>query len=173
MIALSPIIGINFGADKPERVISAFKRFLSAALILVVPLWILMLIFPEAAISLMMETPRLSAENIMHFRIYMVLLPVMPLVFLALGFFPAINKGKISSVLGLLQQIVFYIPVMLILPAFIGVGGVYYGTFMIEILSAVPVLILLVREFRLLRTGITKWRQAQKEICSNGSAKSK
>ena len=62
---------------------------------------------------------------------------------------------------------------MLILPAFIGVGGVYYGTFMIEILSAVPVLILLVREFRLLRTGITKWRQEQNEICSNGSAKSK
>ena len=160
MIALSPIIGINFGADKAERVISAFKRFLSASLVLIVPLWILMLMFPQAAISLMMEHPHLSAENIMHFRTYMVLLPVMPLVFLALGFFPAINKGKISSVLGLLQQIVFYIPVMLILPAFIGVGGVYYGTFMIEILSALPVLILLLREFRLLRTGITKWQQA-------------
>jgi len=161
MIALSPIIGINFGADKSERVISTFKRILSASLVLIAPLWILMLIFPQAAISLMMENPRLSAENMMHFRIYMVLLPVMPLVFLALGFFPAINKGKISSVLGLLQQIVFYVPVMLILPAFIGVGGVYYGTFMIEILSAVPVLILLLREFGLLRTGITKWQQTR------------
>ena len=161
MIALSPIIGINFGADKSERVISTFKRVLSAALVLIAPLWILMLIFPQTAISLMMENPHLSTEDIMHFRTYMVLLPVMPLVFLALGFFPAINKGKISSVLGLLQQIVFYIPVMLILPAVIGVGGVYYGTFMIEILSALPVLILLLREFRLLRTGITKWQQAR------------
>ena len=161
MIALSPIIGINFGADKPERVISTFKHVLSAALVLIVPLWTLMLIFPQAALSLMMEHPHLSAENIMHFRIYMILLPVMPLVFLALGFFPAINKGKISSILGLLQQIVFYIPVMLILPAFIGVGGVYYGTFIIEVLSALPVSILLIKEFRLLRTGVTKWQQAQ------------
>ena len=161
MIALSPIIGINFGAEKPERVISTFKRVLSAALVLIVPLWILMLISPQAALSLMMEHPHLSAENIMHFRIYMILLPVMPLVFLALGFFPAINKGKISSILVLLQQIVFYIPVMLILPAFIGVGGVYYGTFIIEVLSALPVSILLIKEFRLLRTGITKWQQAQ------------
>ena len=92
----------------------------------------------------------------------MALLPVMPLVFFALAFFPAVNKGKISSILGILQQIVFYIPIMLILPAFIGVGGVYYGTFMIEILSALPVLILLIREFRLLRTGITKWEKTER-----------
>lgn len=158
MFALSPVIGINFGADNPGRIISAFKRFLFSSLMLIAPLWILMLFFPEATVSLMIENPGLSAENILHFRIYMALLPVMPLVFLALAFFPAINKGKISSVLGILQQIVFYIPVMLILPAFIGVGGVYYGTFLIEVLSGVPVLILLVREFRLLRTGVTKWK---------------
>ncbi|MGI5172633.1 MATE family efflux transporter [Treponema sp. OMZ 840] len=159
MFALSPVIGINFGADRPERLVSAFKRFLCIALVLIIPLWILMLAFPGAAISLMIKSPQLNFQDIIHFRIYMALLPVMPLVFLALGFFPAINKGKISSVLGILQQIVFYIPVMLILPAFIGVGGVYYGTFLIEVLSGVPVLILLVREFRLLRTGRTKWRE--------------
>ena len=162
MFALSPIIGINFGADKTERLISAFKRFVFAALVLIAPSWILMLIFPQTAVSLMMKNPHLNIQNISYFRIYMALLPVMPLVFFALAFFPAVNKGKISSILGILQQIVFYIPVMLILPAFIGVGGVYYGTFMIEILSALPVLILLIREFRLLRTGITKWEKTER-----------
>ncbi|UTC75393.1 polysaccharide biosynthesis C-terminal domain-containing protein [Treponema sp. OMZ 792] len=159
MFALSPIIGINFGADKTERLISAFKRFVFAALVLIAPLWILMIIFPQTAVSLMMKNPHLSIQNISYFRIYMALLPIMPLVFFALAFFPAVNKGKISSILGILQQIVFYIPVMLIFPIFIGVAGVYYGTFFIEVLSGIPVSILLLREFRLLRTGITKWQK--------------
>ena len=161
MIALSPIIGINFGADKTERLISAFKRFVFAALILIAPLWILILIFPQTSVSLMMKNPHLSIHNISYFRIYMALLPVMPLVFFALAFFPAVNKGKISSILGILQQIVFYIPVMLILPVFTGIAGIYYGTFLIEILSAIPISILIIREFRLLRSGITKWQKQE------------
>jgi len=106
-----------------------------------------------------MKNPHLSIHNISYFRIYMALLPVMPLVFFALAFFPAVNKGKISSILGILQQIVFYIPIMLILPIFIGIAGIYYGTFLIEILSAIPISILIIREFRLLRSGITKWQK--------------
>lgn len=159
MFALSPIIGINFGADKTDRLISAFKRFVFAAIVLIAPLWILMLIFPQTSVSLMMKNPHLNIQNISYFRIYMALLPVMPLVFFALAFFPAVNKGKISSILGILQQIVFYIPVMLILPVFTGIAGIYYGTFLIEILSAIPISILIIREFRLLRSGITKWQK--------------
>ena len=161
MFALTPVIGINFGAGQSERVIAALKRFVCAGLILIVPLWLLLLSFPESAVALMMKDTQLTAQNILHFRVYMALLPVMPLVFFSLAFFPAINKGKISSVLGILQQIVFYIPVMLILPAFIGVAGVYYGTFMIEICSAIPASILVIREFHLLRTGVTKWEKKE------------
>ena len=40
---------------------------------------------------------------------------------------------------GNLWKVIFYLS----WSAFIGVGGVYYGTFMIEILSALPVLIFL------------------------------
>ncbi|MGP1529458.1 MAG: MATE family efflux transporter [Treponema sp.] len=161
MFALTPVIGINFGAGQSERVIGAFKRFVGAGLILLFPLWLLLLIFPEQAIALMMKDVLISAKSILYFRVYMALLPVMPAVFFSLAFFPAINKGTISSILGSLQQIVLYIPVMLILPAFIGVAGVYYGTFLIEICSAIPVCILVIREFHLLRIGATKWEKQE------------
>lgn len=159
MFALGPVIGINFGADRSDRVIAAFKRFVLAAVVLLLPCWVLLLVFPESAAALMMKDVLLTTSDIAHFRIYMALLPVMPMVFFSLAFFPSVNKGKISSILGILQQIVFYIPVMLILPLFIGVAGVYYGTFIIEMMSAIPVLILVLREFKLLRSGVTKWRQ--------------
>lgn len=122
-----------------------------------------MLTFPQAAISLMMKTTGISTQNISYFRIYMALLPVIPLVFFALAFFPAVNKGKISAILGILQQIIFYLPVMLILPIFAGVSGIYYGTLLIEIVSVIPIFILLLREFRLLRAGVTKWQKNEEK----------
>ncbi len=157
MIALPPIIGINFGAAKTDRVIAGFKYFLAAALALIIPFWLCLLIFPEGAVSIMMKNSSLSASDMLNFRLYMALLPVMPLSFLTLAFFPVINKGHIASIIGILQQIVLYVPAMLVLPIFAGVAGVYYGTFLIELTTALPILILLKREFRLLRTGLTKW----------------
>ena len=157
MIAMPPIIGISFGAAQPERVITFFKRFLTAALMLVLPFWVFMLALPQTAAALMMERSQILTENIIQFRLYMALLPVMPLSFLTLGFFPAINKGNISSILAIMQQVVLYVPAMLVLPLFTGVRGVYYGTLLIELVTGLPMFILIKREFGRLRSGITKW----------------
>ena len=163
MIAMPPIIGICFGAAQPERVITFFKRFLTAAFVIVLPFWLFMLAVPQTAAALMMDRSQILTENIIQFRLYMALLPVMPLSFLALGFFPAINKGHISSVLAIIQQIVLYVPVMLLLPLFTGLRGVYYGMLLIELVTGIPIFILIKREFRLLRTGVTKWAANSKE----------
>ena len=161
MIAMPPIIGINFGAAQPERVIAAFKYFLTAAFILVLPFWIFALSMPEAAAGVMMNRALITAENSIQIRVFMALLPVMPLTFLTLSFFPAINKGLSSSIIALMQQVVLYVPVMLLLPRFIGVRGVYYGTLFIELVTGIPMIILIKREFRLLRTGVTRWVKAE------------
>ena len=161
MIAMPPIIGINFGAAQSERVIAAFKCFVTASFILVLPFWIFALIMPEAAAGVMMNRTLITAENSIQIRIFMALLPVMPLTFLTLSFFPAINKGLSSSIIAVMQQVVLYVPVMLLLPRFTGVRGVYYGTLFIELVTAIPILILIKREFRLLRTGVTRWVKAE------------
>lgn len=161
MIAMPPIIGINFGAAQSERVIAAFKCFVTASFILVLPFWIFALTLPEAAAGVMMNRALITAENSIQIRIFMALLPVMPLTFLTLSFFPAINKGLSSSIIAVMQQVVLYVPVMLLLPRFTGVRGVYYGTLFIELVTAIPILILIKREFRLLRTGVTRWVKAE------------
>ena len=161
MIAMPPIIGINFGAAQSERVIAAFKCFVTASFILVLPFWGFALTMPEAAAGVMMNRTLITAENSIQIRIFMALLPVMPLTFLTLSFFPAINKGLSSSIIAVMQQVVLYVPVMLLLPRFTGVRGVYYGTLFIELVTAIPILILIKREFRLLRTGVTRWVKAE------------
>ena len=52
---------------------------------------------------------------------------------MALTHLPAIEQPKYASIIGLARQLVFYVPVMIFLPKFMGIGGVYYGSTVIDI----------------------------------------
>ena len=81
-----------------------------------------------------------------------------PAVFMGMTFFPSINKGSVASVVAILRQVLLYIPAMLIVPRFFGLAGIYYAIFCIEILCIAGMLVMVKREFHLLRTGVTKWQ---------------
>jgi len=151
MRALQPAIGINFGARKYGRVIGSFKVFGVAATVLVVPLWLFMMISPETVIHLMLPDVAVAATDLTNFRIYMSLLPVMPVIFMAMTFFPAINKGKPAAVMGIARQLVFYVPAMLLLPRFFGVSWVYKGSVVIDAIITLWVFVIVAKEFAALR----------------------
>ena len=162
MRALQPAIGINFGAEKYERVIKSFKIFGVAATILMAPFWIVMMVNPELVLNLMLPAKEFLASDLFNFRIFMALLPILPIIFMAMTFFPAINNAKPASVMGIARQLVFYVPVMLIVPRFFGVSWVYRGSFLIDLLMILWILVMVTSEFRKLRRGEVR-RQATKE----------
>jgi len=65
--------------------------------------------------------------------------------------FPAVNKGKPAMIIGIARQLVFYVPVMLILPRIIGVSGVYNGSLAIDTVILLWTLTMVKKEFNLLR----------------------
>ena len=151
MRSLQPVIGINYGAKNYERVISAYKIFGFAAMLLTLPFWVLSLLSPQAILGLMLTEQTLGASQLTAFRLYMAILPVLSFIFMAMTFFPAIDKGKPAAIIGLARQFVFYIPVMLILPRFMGVFGVYLGSFAIDSIIVVWTVVLVHKEFKVLR----------------------
>jgi len=151
MRALQPAIGINFGAEKYDRVISSFKIFGVAATILMFPFWASMMIAPQFFLNIMLPARQFLASDLANFRIFMALLPVLPVIFMAMTFFPAINNGKPASVMGIARQLVFYIPLMLTLPRFFGVSWVYKGAFLIDLMICIWVFFMVNGEFRKLR----------------------
>ncbi len=153
MRALQPTIGINFGAKKYDRVISSFKVFAVAATILMLPFWLGMIVSPVSVLNLMLPSRVFSTADIYNFRIFMSLLPVLPVMFMAMTFFPAINKGKLSSLIGVARQFVFYIPAMIILPRVLGVSWIYKGAFLIDIIVISTAFVLACLEFKKLRKG--------------------
>jgi len=54
-------------------------------------------------------------------------------------------------IIGMARQFVFYIPVMLLLPGFIGVGGVYYGSLAIDAIIVLWTMMMVKKEFNGLR----------------------
>jgi Na+-driven multidrug efflux pump len=70
---------------------------------------------------------------------------------MAMTFFPAIGKGKPAIIIGLARQLVLYVPVMLILPRLIGVAGIYYGSFLIDVIIAFVTVGMIFVEFRAIK----------------------
>ncbi len=152
MRALQPVAGINFGAEQNDRVIKSAKVFTLSGVILMLPFWLLLMFYPQALLSPMLPDTLFDAASLMNFRIFMVMLPALPVVFMAMTFFPAINRGKAASIMGILRQLVLYVPVMLVLPKMLGVQWVYFGSTAIDILISLVTFLMFAQTFKSLRS---------------------
>lgn len=147
MRALQPVLGINFGAGQYDRVKQSFWLFTKTGIFLVAPFWLLITLFPAESISLVLPEMSVSAQDLMNLRIYILVLPMLPLVFMALTFFPAVKEEKYASVIGLARQLVFYVPAMLLLPRFFGIQWVYFGSTLIDVIITVWILFVVLKLF--------------------------
>lgn len=147
MRALQPVVGINYGANQYNRVIKSYKIFVVASMFLTLPFWIVSMLFPGSVLGMMIKDQIFTGTQFMYFRINMAILPILSIVFMAMTFFPSINKGKPAAIIGMARQLICYIPVMLILPKFIGVSGIYYGSFAIDIIILLWTVIMVKMEF--------------------------
>lgn len=129
---MQPVIGINYGAGQYERVIRSYKIFALAAMLLTLPFWVISMLAPGEVLGLMLTKQLFTGTDFQYFRIYMAILPVLSIIFMAMTLFPSIDKGKPAAIIGIARQLVFYVQVMLILPGIVGVSGIYYGSFAID-----------------------------------------
>lgn len=151
MRALQPVAGINFGAGLYDRVKDSFILFTKTGFFIVAPFWLMLTIFPEASIRLVLPDMEFSAQALFNLRIYMLVLPILPFVLMALTFFPAINEEKYGSIIGLARQLVFYVPVMLILPRYFGIDWVYYGSTIIDVVVGIWIFLVVRKLFAKLK----------------------
>ncbi|MEM9362507.1 MAG: MATE family efflux transporter [Bacteroidota bacterium] len=133
MRALQPVEGVNFGAGQYGRVKKSFLLFCKTGLWLVLPFWLFLMLFPELGIQMVLPNKIMTGTELVDFRVYMAIIPFLPFVFMALTHLPAIEQPKYASIIGIARQLVFYVPVMLLLPKWMGISGVYYGSTLIDI----------------------------------------
>ena len=151
MRSLQPVIGINFGAGNYERVVQSFKIWAGTAALLILPFWVFLMVSPQATLNMILPNREWLSGDISNFRYFIAVLPILPVVFMGMTFFPAINKAKPAAIIGLARQLIFFVPVMLLLPKFFGVQWVYIGSFGIDVIIALWIMFLISKEFKHLR----------------------
>jgi Na+-driven multidrug efflux pump len=100
---------------------------------------------------MMLKEQVFTDNQFLYFRVYMAILPALSFIFMAMTLFPSIDKGKPAMIIGMARQFIFYIPVMLFLPKFIGVSGVYYGSFAIDVIIVLWTMMMVKKEFSSLK----------------------
>ena len=135
MRALQPVSGMNYGAGNYGRSIGAYRMFSFTGLAILLPFWLFVMCYPSGVMSVMIPGMVFSAEQLMDFRIYMSVLLALPFVFMAMVWFPSIEDAKPATVISILRQMVFYIPVLIVIPQFFGVRSIYTASAIIDWIS--------------------------------------
>lgn len=121
-----PIMGFNYGAKRYDRVKEALKLAIISSMILAGLLFISIFLNAELFIKMFNkeseELTRIGANGI---KIFMSMIVLNAFYTIGANYFQAINQAMKSVVLNLGRQLVLFIPLLIILPKYFGLNGVW------------------------------------------------
>ena len=116
---------MNYGAGNYERVKKAFMVFSACSVGLTSILLIIFGIFPHQVLSLLLPNSEFDAQDILHFRLMIAPLFISSFFVIALTLYQSIGQAKVSGIMTVLREVVFFLPVVIFLPRWIGLTGIY------------------------------------------------
>lgn len=149
---IQPIMGFNHGHKSFYRVRELLKISLMIGTVISFLVFIPMLIFPEAIVSMFSDgDPAFIAMTVRGMMFYMMGLPVVGFSVIGCGYYQSVGKPKQSGILFLLKYLVFFMGCLLILPQFMQLDGVFLSGTISDILLFVFVLFFLIKEVNSLK----------------------
>lgn len=142
------IIGYNYGAGQYSRSKKALVLSVIISTIIMIIGFILIEIFPRFFIGIFNSDEGLLEIGIKGLRIYSLTMPILALSIVGPIYFQSIGKAKHSMLLFLLRQVIILIPLLLILPSYFGLIGIFIAQPIADVISAVVVLVFLIKEFK-------------------------
>lgn len=144
-----PIAGFNYGAKNYRRCQQVLKLALTWASIASVIAFAVFQLFPRQIIGLFgNEGEEYFNFAINYFRIFLFATFVNGLQPVASTFFTAIGKPKKGIFLSLTRQILFLLPLIVILPLSMGIDGIMYAGPAADFAAAAVAFVMIVREYK-------------------------
>ena len=145
---MQPIVGYNYGAKRHDRVKSALTQTIFWATLVTTLGFVVCEFFPEAVAKAFTTEPILIEQSAWAMRVMSIFMPIIGFQLVTTNFFQSIGKVNKSIFLSLTRQVLLLIPLLLILPLFIGEKGVWYSMPISDIIAAVLTVIMLIIQFR-------------------------
>ena len=144
-----PVESFNYGAKKYDRVRKAYRLAALTGVIISIFSFVLFQIFPRQILGLFgTGEPEYFTFGVRFFRIFLFFIWLDALQPITSTFFTSIGKPAKGIFLSLTRQIIFFIPLLLILPRFMGIEGCIYCGPIADFLSAVVTIIMAFLEFK-------------------------
>jgi putative MATE family efflux protein len=155
-MAIQPIIGFNYGAGLYCRVRETALKAIRYGTMVATGGWLVCMLIPGVVVKIFnSDNPELREAGITGLRIYCAVLPVVGFQIIASSYFQAIGKAKLATFLSLLRQIIVLLPLILLLPHFWGVRGVWIANPVSDMVAAVITFIFFRNELNKLNCGIS------------------
>ncbi|MDR0509484.1 MAG: MATE family efflux transporter [Rikenellaceae bacterium] len=122
---VQPIIGYNFGAGDTFRLARALRQGILWATLVAALGGVAAQVFPRYIAMLFTNSSAQVDAAIEAFRYGLLLFPLVGFQMLSSSFFQSIGQAQRSIVLSVTRQVVFLIPLLIVLPHFWGVDGVW------------------------------------------------
>lgn len=145
-----PILGFNYGARQYGRVKATFKLAVKYSFIISVIAFVAFQFFPKTIVSLFgaADNRLYMRFTVLFMRTFLCTVLINGVQLLSSNFFSAIGKPARGIVLSLSRQVLFLIPMILILPLKWGIVGIMWSAPVADLASFVLSLVLDRIEFR-------------------------
>ncbi len=143
-----PIIGYNYGARLYQRVKKTYTAAIVVATIHAVTVFVLMQSIPHFFIQMFTSDPEIVAIGTHGIRIYTLMLPVIGFQIVSSHFFLAIGKAVKSLLMNMLRQVIILIPMLIILPPFFNLDGIWVSVPISDLTAAILTAIFVIIEIR-------------------------
>lgn len=121
-----PLIGFNYGAKQFERVQETLKKGIMAGTFLAVLGYFLVQTCATPIVALFSKGDTALTKLTVHALVtFLAVLPIIGFQIVGANYFQAVGKPVQATILSLSRQVLFLIPLLLILPNFWGIEGVW------------------------------------------------
>jgi len=150
---LQPIIGYNYGAKLYGRVREALKYATLSATALVLVVFLVLQIFPRQILSIFSSDPLLISAGVPILRIIVAMTPLIGFQIVGSSMFQALGKAGEAFILSVSRQILFFVPLILILPRLFSspLNGIWVAAPGADLLSALLTGWFFIRQLRRMR----------------------
>lgn len=148
---MQPIAGYNYGAQQYGRMMRVVKLSIITAICIMLTGWTLAMFAPYYCARMFTKDPELIKGSIKAIQIIMMMYPFIGCQMVITNFFQCIGKVKISIFLSLSRQLLFLLPLLVLLPNFYGINGVWASmptSDLLSVIVAISIMTVYLRRFK-------------------------
>lgn len=141
-----PIAGYNFGARRYDRVKEALRVTILTAFCLSLVGYAFLMLAPKLCMAMFTTDSGLIDASARALRILSMLIPLAAVQIAGSNYFLAVGRPIKSLLLSTSRQFLILVPLILVLPHFLGLDGIWYAYPLADFLASALTLVFLARE---------------------------